>query len=162
MSQVEFSQVKNDWSDLTQTANNLFNEGKHNNATRLYQQALYLSEIMFRNENDATKFEIEIASPFFVSCLNLANNFWALKDLKNAGDYFLYNVWHLKILSNKSKNNSHLHFQSTKNWEKAVLSLLDFYEKTGQKLTVDFWLDETYAKITDTRKWLVNRQTYLN
>lgn len=162
MSIVEFTQATENWSKLTQIANNLYNEGKHNDATRHYQQVLYLSEIMFRNENDAAKFEIEIASPFFVSCLNLANNFWALNDFKNAGDYFFYNVWHLKALATKSKHNYHLHFQSSKNWEKAVLLLIDFYKQTGQKLTVDFWKDETYDKISDTRKWLVNRQTFLN
>lgn len=55
-----------------------------------------------------------------------------------------------------------MYLQSIKNWEKAVLSLLDFYGKTNQPLAVDFWKDETYAKIKNGYQWLINKQVNLN
>lgn len=85
-----------------------------------------------------------------------------MDDLKKAGNYFLYSVWHLKMLCQREGINEEVHLEAIKNWEKAALSMVDFYNKTGQELKVDFWKDETYKQITDTRKWIVKRQTGLN
>lgn len=92
----------------------------------------------------------------------MANNFWALNDLKKAESYFFYNVWQLKMLSKKTGVSEETHSEAIKNWEKAILSLVDFYNKTNQKLTVDFWKEETYEQIQGTRQLLVKRQTDLN
>jgi hypothetical protein len=162
MSFSAIEQIEQQWSLLTQKGNDFFHEGNHQSATACYQQALFISESMVRSANDAEEKNIQIASPFFVSCLNMANNFWVMGDLKKAGDYFFFNVWHLKMLSKRKSNSNGMYLQATDNWQKAVLSLLDFYEKTNQKLITDFWKEETYEQITNTRKWLIKRQIELN
>lgn len=88
MSFSEFKQTEQTWSLLIQKGNELFQEGDHQSAIEYYQQALFHSEAMVRSATDAEKLNIQIASPFFVSCLNMASNFWVMGDLKQAGDYF--------------------------------------------------------------------------
>jgi len=162
MSFSEFKQVKHNWSLVTQKGNALFEANNHESAIKYYQHALFCSELMVRNANYAQELNIQIVSPFFVSCLNMANNFWAMNDLKKAGDYFLYNVWHLKMLCKREGIGEEVQLEAIQNWEKAVLSMVDFYTKTGQDIKVDFWKDETYEQIMNTRKWIVKRQTGLN
>lgn len=96
-----FKHIQQSWSLLTQKANELFIEGDHKSAVKYYRQALFYSESMVRSAGDAEKLNIQITAPFFVSRLNMANNFWSLGDLKKAGDYLFYNIWHLKMLSKR-------------------------------------------------------------
>lgn len=162
MSYSEFKNTERNWSNLTEKGNLLYQQGEHNAALQFYQQALFFSESMIRNVEDAENLNIQIASPFFVSCLNIANNYWIIGDLKKAGEYFFYNVWHLKMLSMRDGISPAMYQQAIKNWEKAILTLVDFHDKTNQPLKVDFLKDETYEMIKQTRAKLVNKQIHLN
>lgn len=162
MSFSEFKQMEHEWSEVSERANSLYIKNKFQAATKYYLKALLYSELMLQNVADAQKLNIHIASPFFVSCLNLANNYWALENLKKAGDYFFYNVWKLKMLSKEKEISTEMHFEAIKNWEKAVLSLSDFYEKTNQKTPGNFWKEETYQQIQNTKNLLNMKKICLN
>lgn len=162
MSLLEFKTAEDNWLAETVTANDLYQKAQYDLASKYYQQALLFSELMFRNVTDAHVYDIHVISPFSVSCINMANNFWAMQELKKAGDYFFYNVWNLKIVSKQEGISEAIYFDAIKNWEKAVLALTDFYNKTNQKLEVDFWKDETYDLIKNAQKWLVQNKTGLN
>ncbi|HXI01161.1 MAG TPA: hypothetical protein VNI52_12915 [Sphingobacteriaceae bacterium] len=162
MSYSDFKQVQNNWASATTKGNNFYKEDNYKTAIKHYHHALFYSELMVRSSDEAERFNLHVASPFFVSCLNIANNLWAMQELKKAGDYFFHNVWNLKMLSEKEGISNAAFVEATKNWEKAVLALIDFHTQTNQELKVDFWKKETYDQIKNTRKWLVQNQATLN
>lgn len=84
------------------------------------------------------------------------------RETRTGWKVFFYNVWHLKRLSTDTNLGEILRFEAKKNWEQAVGVLLDFYKKTNQTLSIDFWDEETYTNIAETRKHLVVNQSRLN
>lgn len=88
MSFLEFNTVGKYWEQATALGNQFYTEDKFDLATPYYGRALFYSELMLRKADDAEKFNVHIASPFFVFCLNLANNLWEPGKLEQAGKYF--------------------------------------------------------------------------
>jgi len=162
MSLLEFNKLNNYWCDQTERGNTLYHKAQHGQAIKYYEQALLSSELMFRNIDDAQIHDIQVVSPFSVACMNMAHNFWAMQDLKKAGNYFFYNVWRLKKLSDKNGINADLYFEAIKNWQKAALAITHFYQQTTQKLAVDFWKQETYDTINNARMLFVKNKSSLN
>ncbi|HXI01042.1 MAG TPA: hypothetical protein VNI52_12300 [Sphingobacteriaceae bacterium] len=162
MAHPELQNIQNKWKSETSSGNDLFHNKQYNLALKHYKQAQIASEIMFRNVEYASLYNIPAIQPFSVSCKNLANNFWVLKDCQKAEDYLFYNIWCLKKLSKRNDLNEKLKVEVTDEWNKGVLAFVDFYHKTGQALTLDFWKDETYNMIKDARQLLEKSKTYLN
>lgn len=53
MSFSEFKQVEQNWSSLTKTANDLYHQDDYQAAANYYKQALFYSELMLRNADNA-------------------------------------------------------------------------------------------------------------
>ena len=162
MAYPEFKNIQNMWQAETTLGNDLFHNQEYTLALAHYKKAQIVSEIMVKNVDDAGLFNIPAIQPFSVSCKNLANNFWVLKDIQKATNYFFYNIWCLKQLSKRKNLTEKLHLEAIDEWSKGVSAFIAFHHKTGQELTVDFWKDETYSMIKDARLLLENRKTNLN
>ncbi len=162
MAYPELKYLQNKWDFETTSGNDLFQNKEHVLALEHYKRAHIVSEIMFKNVDDASMYNIPAIRQFSVSCKILANSFWVLNDIKKASDYFFYNIWCLKQLSKRSDLDEKLHFEANHEWSKGVLAITDFHHKIGQELTVDFWKDETYNTIKEAKDLLETRKTYLN
>lgn len=162
MAYPEFQNIQSIWQAETTSGNDLFHNGEFALALAHYKKAQILGEIMVRNVDDAGLYNIPAINPFSVSCINLAYNYWVLKDIQKATNYFFYNIWCLKQLSERKDLKEKLRSEATKEWSKGVSAFIDFHRKTGQELTVDFWKDETYSMIRDASLLLENKKTNLN
>lgn len=162
MSASDFIQAERNWSIATAKGNELFHENNFQSAQDHYRHALFYSDLMLRSADEADRHHIYVASPFFVACLNMANNFWAMMELKLAGNYFFYNVWSLKMLTKRAGISENMYFEAVRNWQKAVLAFTDFYTQTNQEMEVDLWKEETYEQIQNTYQWIVDRKMKLN
>ncbi len=65
-------------------ANQFFQMEQHHFAIPSYEKSLLYSELMFRHAAEADNLGIHVVSPFFVSCINIANNFAALNNTERA------------------------------------------------------------------------------
>ncbi len=162
MAYSELKNIQNMWQVETTTANDLFHNKEYTLALAHYKKAQIVGEIMVRNVDDAGLYNIPAIQPFSVSCTNLAYNFWVLNDIQKATNYFFYNIWCLKQLSERKNLKQKLRSEATDEWSNAVSAFIDFHHKTGQALSVDFWKDETYNTIKDVKLSLEDRKTNLN
>lgn len=154
MSRIEFKKFKQSWEQAVKKGNCLYQKHNYSQAAEYYSTALIYSKMMMRSYKEAERYNVKIASPFLVSCLNLANTLWNMNDLKKAADYFFFCVWDLKMLSRKEGISELLRVEATKNWEKAVLALTDFYNKINKEPSFDFWQEDVYDKIETAKKRL--------
>lgn len=162
MAYPEFQNIQNMWLTETTSGNDLFHNGEFTLALAHYKKAQFVGEILVRNVNDADLYNIPAIQPFSVSCKNLAHNFWLMKDIQKATNYFFYNIWSLKQLSDRTDLTEKLRSEARDEWSNGVLAFIEFHHKTGQALTVNFWKDETYKTINEARQLLVKRKTDLN
>ncbi|MBB6127496.1 hypothetical protein [Mucilaginibacter lappiensis] len=162
MSYTELKSINEQWANITEQGNQLFDKKQYHDAFRCYEEAMVLGEVLFGNVQDAEHYQIQVIPVFSVSCINLANLYRTLKEISKAGDYFFYNVWNLKMLSWRNDISKELYIEAIKNWQQAVLNLTLFYQETGQALMVDFWKDNTYKQIQFSKEWLNSNKTRLN
>jgi tetratricopeptide (TPR) repeat protein len=162
MSYTELHNLKKSWIAATENGNKHFQQEQFNISKSLFEQAMQIAELLFRHAQDADSCGMPVVSAFNVSCINLARNFREIGDIKTAGEYFLYNVWNLKQLSLQIEIRETLRQEAMKNWENAVMALEEFYEQTGQALTVDFRNGETYEQIGLAKRQLIHNKTLLN
>lgn len=98
--------IENYWKLKTSNANQLFNEGKYEQALTGYKEALYRAEVLNNNFLKCNKVGIPFMQVYVISCNNLVNTHLELGEINQATKLLKRSVYYLLYLA--KKNASHL------------------------------------------------------
>lgn len=162
MSPNDFNELIKKWEDNTEIANTLFRNKKHTLAVEFYEKSLLCSELMMQHVQEAALLDIKVTSRFSQSCNNMAKNFMANKEIDKASTYFIYNIFHLKLLSNKESISESLRNECIYDWKEAVKAFLLFQQKANLPLVINFWQDETYRHLQKAKELISMQNAEMN
>lgn len=147
MSTLQLQQLENTWQHEIKKGNGFFRSSAYTKASSHYLQAIIASEMLMENIKKGWEHFLRIPGMYYTACINLAYNYWSMQDIKNAGDYFLYCTYKLKLLAERQSDDLLLKQAAALYWQKAVERHTEFAEKTGAPIPADLSSDETYVQL---------------
>jgi hypothetical protein len=109
--------------------------------------AMMASELLLGNIVTTSKYLFKLPSMYFIACINIANTFWAMKDINNASSYFLYCTYKMKKLTDQPGINGLLKEAASEYWLKAVQFYSQFSQITGTPILPNLDKEETYFQL---------------
>lgn len=147
MSVPQLQQLESTWESENQKGNDFFQSSAFAKAYSHYIQAMIVSEVLMENITISWQHSLRVPYMYYTACINLAHNYWGMQDIKNAGRYFLYCTYKLKVLADKPGADLLLKQTATDYWLKAVQVYREFAVKTGTPMPVDINKSETYVQL---------------
>lgn len=147
MSVSQLQQLETKWESQILNGNRLFQIASFDKAYSHYMEAMIVSEILMEDIPSSLKHSLRVPGMYYTACINVANNYWGMQDLKNAADYFLYCTYKIKKLSEKENIVDLLKQSAIIYWLKAMQSYKEFSEKTGISMPADMDKGDTYLQL---------------
>lgn len=147
MSFSQLEQLVSTWQSEMQIGNSFFKSSEFGKAYAHYMDAMVVSEVLMGNITISWQHSLQVPAMYYTACINLAHNYWSMQDIKNAGRYFLYCTYKLKVLADKPGADLLLRQTATDYWQKAVLVYREFADKTATPIPVDINEGETYVQL---------------
>lgn len=147
MSLSQLQLLESTWESEIQKGNCFFQSSAFAKAYLHYMQAMIVSEVLMENITISWQHSSRIPGMYYTACVNLANNYRGMQDIKNAERYFLYCTYKLKVLADKPGADLLLKQTATNYWRKAVQVYREFSDKTGTPIPVDINEGETYVQL---------------
>ncbi len=146
MSLSQLQELESTWETEIQTGNSLFKCLAFSKAYSHYMNAMIVSEVLMENITTSLQQSFRVPAMYYTACINLAQNYMGQQDIKNAGGYFLYCTYKLKLLADKPGVDELLKQTATVYWQKAVELYTKFADKTGTPIP-DMNKSETYVQL---------------
>ncbi len=162
MSDVQIKQLVNTWETKIKKGNYFFQSFAFTEASSHYMQAMITAELLVENIETASNQALQIPGMYFTACINLAHNYWGMKDVNNAADYFLYCTFKMKQLSDKPGIDPLLKKALLIYWVKSVQLFTEFSLKTEIPLPAKLDEEGTYFQLEKLKALFVINKENLN
>jgi hypothetical protein len=147
MSASQLLQFEGVWKDEIEKGNGFFQSLAFPKAYSHYMEAMMVCEVLMENITSVQQPSLRIPGMYFITCINLANNYFGMQDNENAASYFLYGTYKMKQLSDEPGIPSLVKQAASIYWLKGVQLYTEFSKKSGMPIPVDLSNEETYFQL---------------
>lgn len=162
MSVSQLQQLELKWENQIQKGNLLFQTSAFTEAYAHYMEAMIVSELLIDNITTSWQHSSRVPGMYYTACINVAQNYWGMQDLKNAADYYLYCTYKMKKISEKEDVGDLLKQSASIYWLKAIKAYTEFSKKTGVSMPADIDKSDTYLQLERLKVLFSIRQENMN